>query len=91
MSRPEEDPREGRRSQKGSKHPNVLEESPEVVPPGHKMSRYPKKNEEDPRKDQDPKKDPSAPNVREESPEVVPPGEKSPGRDVEIPVKNPRG
>ena len=35
----EEDPREGSRSQKGSKHPNVLEESPEVVPPGHKMSR----------------------------------------------------
>ena len=30
----EEDPKEGSRSQKGSKHPNVREESPEVVPPG---------------------------------------------------------
>ena len=26
----------------------MLEESPEVVPPGHKMSRYPEKDEEDP-------------------------------------------
>ena len=30
-------------------------------------------------------------NEEEESPEVVPPGEESPGRDVKIPVKNPRG
>ena len=68
--------------------PEKLLSRPEGNPTEGKNIRQ--KDEEDPKEGSRSQKGSKHPNVREESPEVVPPGEESPGRDVRIPVKNPR-